>query len=57
MSSFFWIQSLVRDDGKRTLLFDFDAAIQRVSCDVPDHPSTVQLTGVYDTLIRQWAEL
>jgi PKHD-type hydroxylase len=57
VSSFFWIQSLVRDDGQRTLLFDLDSAIQRVSRDVPDHPSTVQLTGVYHNLIRQWAEL
>jgi PKHD-type hydroxylase len=55
--SFFWIQSLVRDDGRRTLLFDMDTAIQRLARDVPDHPSTVQLTGVYHNLLRQWAEL
>jgi PKHD-type hydroxylase len=57
ISSFFWIQSLVRDDGRRTLLFDMDTAIQRLAADVPDHASTVQLTGVYHNLIRQWAEL
>jgi PKHD-type hydroxylase len=57
IASFFWIQSLVRDDGKRTLLFDMDTAIQRLAADVPDHPSTVQLTGVYHNLLRQWAEL
>jgi PKHD-type hydroxylase len=57
VSSFFWIQSMVRDDGQRTLLFDLDSAIQRVSQDVPDHPSTVQLTGVYHNLLRRWAEL
>lgn len=55
--SFFWIQSLVRDDGRRTLLFDMDTAIQRLARDVPDHPSTVQLTGVYHNLLRQWGEL
>ena len=55
--SFFWIQSLIRDDGQRTLLFDMDTAIQRLSQDAPDHPSTVQLTGVYHNLLRQWAEL
>ena len=55
--SFFWIQSLVRDDGRRTLLFDMDTAIQRLARDVPDHPSTVQLTGVYHNLLRQWSEL
>lgn len=57
LASFFWIQSLVRDDGHRTLLFDLDNAIQRVSQDVPDHPAAVQLTGVYHNLLRQWSEL
>lgn len=57
VASFFWIQSLVRDDGRRTLLFDMDIAIQRIVQDAPDHPSAVQLTGVYHNLLRQWAEL
>jgi PKHD-type hydroxylase len=57
ISSFFWIQSLVRDDGARTLLFDLDTAIQRVSQDLPDHPTTVQLAGVYHNLVRRWADL
>jgi PKHD-type hydroxylase len=55
--SFFWIQSMVRDDGQRSLLFDLDLAIQRLSADHPDHPSAVQLTGVYHNLLRQWAEV
>jgi PKHD-type hydroxylase len=55
--SFFWIQSMVRDDGQRSLLFDLDLAIQRLSADYPNHPSAVQLTGVYHNLLRQWAEL
>lgn len=57
LASFFWIQSMVRDDMRRSLLFDMDTAIQRLAQDVPDHPSLVQLTGVYHNLIRQWAEL
>lgn len=57
ISSFFWIQSLVRQDAHRTLLFDLDTAIQRVTRDMPDHPAAVQLTGVYHNLLRQWAEL
>jgi PKHD-type hydroxylase len=57
LAAFFWIQSLVRDDGQRTLLFDMDTSIQKLARDVPDHPSTVQLTGVYHNLLRQWAEL
>lgn len=57
VASFFWIQSMVRDDGQRALLFDLDTAIQRLGADVPGHPTTVQLTGVYHNLLRQWAEL
>ncbi|HEY7209661.1 MAG TPA: Fe2+-dependent dioxygenase [Bryobacteraceae bacterium] len=57
ISSFFWIQSMIRDDGKRSLLFDLDMAIQRLNRDLADHPSAVQFTGVYHNLLRQWAEL
>lgn len=56
VSSFFWLQSMVRDDGERTLLFDLDGAIQRLNHDAPDHPSAVQLTGVYHNLLRRWAD-
>ena len=55
--SFFWIQSMIRDDGRRTLLFDLDTAIQRLQRDSPDHPSAVQLTGVYHNLLRCWADI
>lgn len=54
--SFFWIQSMIRDDAQRTLLFDLDVALQHLNRDVPDHPSCVQITGVYHNLIRRWAE-
>lgn len=57
IASFFWIQSMVRDDTQRTLLFDLDTAIQRLTRDVPGHPSVVQLTGVYHNLLRQWADV
>jgi PKHD-type hydroxylase len=57
IASFFWIQSMVPDDGKRTLLFDLDSAIQQVSDLVPDAPASVQLTGVYHNLLRQWAQV
>jgi PKHD-type hydroxylase len=56
-SSFFWIQSMMRDDAERTLLFDLDSAIQRLNSDVPDHPAAIQLTGVYHNLVRRWAEV
>ena len=57
LASFFWIQSMVRDDGQRTLLFDLDGAIQGLTREQPDHPVAVQLTGVYHNLLRRWAEL
>ncbi|HYK05575.1 MAG TPA: Fe2+-dependent dioxygenase [Thermoanaerobaculia bacterium] len=57
VSSFFWIQSMVRDDGQRTTLFDLDLAIQRLAAEQPDHASVLQLTGVYHNLLRRWAEL
>jgi PKHD-type hydroxylase len=43
--------------GQRSLLFDLDLAIQRLSTDHPNHPSAIQLTGVYHNLLRQWAEI
>jgi PKHD-type hydroxylase len=57
LCSFFWIQSMVRDDGERTLLFDLDTSIQRIAAATPEHPSALQLTGVYHNLLRRWAEL
>jgi PKHD-type hydroxylase len=57
LASFFWIQSMVRDDGERTVLFDLDTAIQRLTAEAPDHPAAVQLTGVYHNLLRRWADV
>lgn len=57
LASFFWIQSMIRDDGERTLLFDLDSSIQRIASEAPDHPSVIQLTGVYHNLLRRWADV
>lgn len=57
VASFFWIQSMLRDDADRTLLFDLDTAIQRLTVDMPNHPAAVQLTAVYHNLLRRWADL
>jgi PKHD-type hydroxylase len=57
VASFFWIQSMVRDDGQRTLLFDLDSAIQRVTQALTEQGPAVQLTGVYHNLLRRWAEV
>jgi PKHD-type hydroxylase len=57
VASFFWIQSMVRDDGERTLLLDLDMAIQALNRDAADHSATVQLTGVYHNLLRRWSDV
>ena len=59
ISSFFWLQSMIRQDAHRALLFDLDTAIQRIAANADQavQQSSVQLTGVYHNLVRQWAEL
>ena len=56
VASFFWIQSLLREDAQRRLMFDLDVSIRTLARDMPEHPSLVQLTGVYHNLLRRWAE-
>lgn len=57
LASFFWIQSLVRDDGRRKILWDLDVATQQLSRDHPEHPSLVDLVGVYHNLLRAWSDI
>ena len=57
-SSFFWLQSLIRDDAQRALLFQMDIAIQQLAGKVgAGAPELVSLTGTYHNLLRMWAEL
>jgi PKHD-type hydroxylase len=56
LASFFWIQSMLREDAQRRLMFELDVSIRRLTQDVPGHASLVQLTGVYHNLLRRWAE-
>lgn len=57
VASFFWIESLVPDEGERTLLFDLDQSIQQMTPLVaPDDVRLLQLTGVYHNLLRRWAK-
>jgi PKHD-type hydroxylase len=56
LASFFWVQSLVRDDGRRRLLFELDTSIQALTRTQADHTALLQLTGVYHNLLRQWSE-
>lgn len=56
IASFFWIQSMIREDAERALLFDLDVAIQKLNRDHPQDPTAVQLTGIYHNLMRRWAD-
>lgn len=57
VASFFWIQSMVRDDGARRILFELDQSVQDIAGrDGQDDPTTIRLTGVYHNLLRRWAE-
>ena len=57
VACFFWVQSMVRNDSDRAILFDLDTAIQSLASVSGDNPALVQLTGVYHNLLRRWAEL
>jgi PKHD-type hydroxylase len=57
VASFFWLQSMVRDDGERRTLFELDRAVQTVAADRGQgDAAVVQLTGIYHNLLRRWAD-
>jgi PKHD-type hydroxylase len=56
VSSFFWVQSLVRDDTQRAMLFDLDGAIQRLNASNGDEAARRTLVGCYHNLLRMWSE-
>lgn len=56
LASFFWIQSLVRDDNHRHALLQLDTAIQKLTLDGSDRDALLQLTGVYHNMLRIWSE-
>ena len=57
VASFFWIQSMIRDDGARTILFDLDRSVQAIAADRGhDDREVIRLTGIYHNLLRRWAD-
>ncbi|MBA1360374.1 Fe2+-dependent dioxygenase [Burkholderia gladioli] len=56
LASFFWVESLVREDAQRSLLLEMDVAIQRLTQQGADEASLLQLTGSYHNLLRMWAD-
>ena len=57
VACFFWVQSMVRDDGQRALLFDLDNAIQRLTATGADDAARMHLTGCYHNLLRMWSDI
>ena len=57
LAAFFWVQSMVRDDSRRRLLFEMDTAIETLRQGKADGQAVLQLTGVYHNLLRAWSEV
>ncbi|MCW2411390.1 MULTISPECIES: Fe2+-dependent dioxygenase [unclassified Sphingobium] len=57
VASFFWLQSMIRDDGERQILFDLDSSIQQLAATLGQgHAEVIRMTGVYHNLLRRWAD-
>ena len=56
LASFFWIESMVREDNQRQLLFDLDTAIQELAATIPENQAVDRLLNVYHNLLRRWAD-
>lgn len=57
IASFFWIQSTVREEGERAILFDLETAIDEIGADMPDHRAVKRLTSAYQNLLRRWTNV
>ena len=56
LASFFWIESMVRADEQRRLLYEMDMSLMRLRGELGETPELVQLTGAYHNLLRMWAD-
>jgi PKHD-type hydroxylase len=56
LAAFFWVQSMVREDSRRDVLFRIDTALQELGRDVPGHSSLLRLAGAYHNLLRLWSD-
>lgn len=57
LASFLWTQSMVKDDWKRSMLFELDAHIRKLRADHGEEEAIVGVTGHYHNLLRMWAEM
>jgi len=57
VSSFFWMQSMVRNHDQRDVLFDLDTSIQSLTTQhAHDHSDVMRLSAIYQNLIQQWVD-
>jgi len=56
LAAFFWVQSMVREQAKRDILFELDTALQQLGRDTPNHSSLIQIAGCYHNLLRLWSD-
>jgi PKHD-type hydroxylase len=56
LAAFFWVQSMVREESRREILFSLDTALQQLGRDVPGHASLVRIAGAYHNLLRLWSD-
>lgn len=54
LACFFWVESMVRSDEQRRILFDLDANLVKLRTSIGETPETTALTGIYHNLLRQW---
>lgn len=57
LASFFWIQSMVREDARRRMLYELDQTTQALASELPRHPAIVDLMALYHNLLREWADI
>jgi len=55
-ASFFWIESMVRADEQRRLLYEMDMSLMKLRGELGETEELVQLTGSYHNLLRMWAD-
>jgi PKHD-type hydroxylase len=53
----FWVQSMIRDEAARGMLFDLDRSLQILRKNVGDTPEVMRLTALYHNLFRRWADV
>ncbi|NYT86967.1 Fe2+-dependent dioxygenase [Pollutimonas harenae] len=54
-AAFFWVQSMIRNDTQRALLYELDSSIQALTAENANASELIRLSGVYHNLVRQWA--